>query len=114
MDDVAVEGRPVDRLVKEQAGAEPLDGQGGDQGPVLPTPLRDVAVRSLPAWRAAVDPAHPEVAAGLVDPYEASRVDIPGLLAPGSPLCLVALARPSRLFSRVQPHPRVIARLIVA
>jgi len=98
MDDVAVECGPVDRLIKEQAGAKPSDGQGGDQRPVPPAPAWHVAVGSVPAWSAAMGPGHPEVAAGLVDPDEAVRLDLTGLRPPGRPLLRVALARPPGLF----------------
>src|SRR5438067_2518835 len=99
MDDVAVERRPVDRLVEQQAGAEPVHRQGGDQRPILPAPAGDRRVGPLTTRRAAMRPGQTKVAPGLVDPDEAGGVDTAGSLAPSSPLRLTAFARPPRLFS---------------
>ena len=56
----------------------------------------------------------PEVAAGLVDQDEAASLDPLGLLVQGARLRLVAPTGAPRLSFRVPPHPRAIARLIVA
>ena len=114
VDDVALERVVGDGVVEQQPGAEPCQGERRDQRPVLPARAGGRPVRPLTPWRPAVPAGHPEVAAGLVDPDEPSRIDPSGLLAPGGALRLVAFPGSDGLFFRVQPKCRVITRLIVA
>jgi hypothetical protein len=113
MDDVALEGAVVDGLVEQQAGAEARQRERRDQRPVLPARAGGRPVRPPTPWRPTVPTRHPEVAAGLVDPDEAGRIDTARPVAPGGALCLVAFTGADGLSSRVHPS-RVNARLMDA
>jgi hypothetical protein len=113
MADVALEPGAGHAAIEPHQRADAVEGQRRDHGLVLAGVPRRCRVGALPTRGPGVRRRVAEVAPRLVKEDQVDGRDPCHLGSPGLPHGRVLLARPQRLFLRVQPS-RVSARLIVA
>lgn len=80
--DIIEEARPVDRLIQNAGGIDPVTAQGGEEGHRFPVAIRHFGVKPLALGCPATQRCHVGLGPGLVNEHEPSGIKPPLILLP--------------------------------